>query len=322
MKMLFYGFRHAHIEGLYERAKKNARVTVAGCVEEDEEAKKGVLERLGITFDERSYDEWLETDVDVVAIGGRYGDRGRAIVKALRAGKHVIADKPICTTKEEYEEIAKLCKTKGLKLACMLDLRYMPSARAAKELLDGGTLGQVRCISFTGQHCLDYAHRPKWYFEKGMHGGTLNDLAIHGVDLITHLTGFRMSEINAARCWNAYATEVKDFKDCAMYMATLENGAGVIADVSYSAPSQIYATEIYWNFKFWCDNGLLTFNITNPNAKVYYAGEKEVKILDGVKDTKNYLDDFMDEIENGGSEFTESVLCTTEQVLHLQRSSK
>ena len=107
-----------------------------------------------------------------------------------------------------------------------------------------------------------------------------------------------------------------------MYMATLENGAGVIADVSYSAPSQIYATEIYWNFKFWCDNGLLTFNITNPNAKVYYAGEKEVKILDGVKDTKNYLDDFMDEIENGGSEFTESVLCTTEQVLYLQRSSK
>ena len=322
MKLLFYGFRHAHVEGLYERAKNNARVTVAGCVEENVEARAGVSERLGVTFDERSYDEWLETDIDAVAIGGRYGDRGRAIIKALRAGKHVIADKPICTTVEEYEEIAALCREKGMKVACMLDLRYMPSARAAKELLDSGKLGQVRSVSYTGQHCLDFAHRPKWYFEKGMHGGTLNDLAIHGVDLITHLTGFRMSEINAARCWNAYATEVKDFKDCAMYMATLENGAGVIADVSYSAPSQIYATEIYWNFKFWCDNGLLTFNITNPNAKVYYAGEKEVKILDGVKDTKNYLDDFMDEIENGGSEFTESVLCTTEQVLHLQRSSK
>lgn len=322
MKLLFYGFRHAHVEGLYERAKNNARVTVAGCVEENVEARAGVSERLGVTFDERSYDEWLETDIDAVAIGGRYGDRGRAIIKALRAGKHVIADKPICTTVEEYEEIAALCRGKGMKVACMLDLRYMPSARAAKELLDSGKLGQVRSVSYTGQHCLDFAHRPKWYFEKGMHGGTLNDLAIHGVDLITHLTGFRMSEINAARCWNAYATEVKDFKDCAMYMATLENGAGVIADVSYSAPSQIYATEIYWNFKFWCDNGLLTFNITNPNAKVYYAGEKEVKILDGVKDTKNYLDDFMDEIENGGSEFTESVLCTTEQVLHLQRSSK
>ena len=318
MKILFYGFRHAHIEGLYERAKNNPRVSIAACLEEDEEARKGVSERLGVTFDEKPYEEWLRTDVDAVAIGGRYGDRGRAIIKALRAGKHVIADKPICTCLEEYEEIARLTKEKGLKVACMLDLRYMPSARAAAELLQSGRLGEVRSISFTGQHCLDYTHRPKWYFEKGMHGGTLNDLAIHGVDLISFLTGYRMREVNAARCWNAYATEAKDFKDCATYMATLENGAGVIADVSYSAPSQIYVSEIYWNFKFWCDNGLLTFNITNPNAKVYYAGEREPKTVEGIKDAKNYLDDFIDEIETDGKAFTESVLCATEQALILQ----
>ena len=50
--------------------------------------------------------------------------------------------------------------------------------------------------------------------------------------------------------------------------------------------------------------------------------KKEVKIVDGIIDAKNYLDDFMDEIENGGNTFTESVLCATEQVLALQRSSK
>ena len=318
MKILFYGFRHSHIDGLFTQAKNNPRVTIAACLEEDEEARKGAEERLGVQFDSASYDAWLQTDIDVVAIGGRYGDRGPAIIKALKAGKHIIADKPICTKLEEYEEIAKLAKEKNLKIACMFDLRYMPSARAAKELFESGEMGEVRNISFTGQHYLNYGNRPMWYFEKGMHGGTLNDLAIHGVDLITHLTGLCMAEVNAARCWNAYATEQKDFKDCATYMATLENGAGVLADISYSAPPLVYATDIYWNFKFWCDNGLVTFNWVETDVKVYKLGEAQPKVLQGVKDDKNYLDDFLDEIEKDEKAMTDSVLCTTYHALLLQ----
>lgn len=322
MKILFYGFRHSHIDGLFSRAQNNARVEIAACLEENEEARKSAEERLGAKFDNQSYGEWLKTDVDVVAIGGRYGDRGNAIIEALKAGKHVIADKPICTKMEEYEEIARLVKEKNLKLACMFDLRYMPAARAAKTLFDGGEMGEVRNVSFTGQHYLNYGNRPMWYFEKGMHGGTLNDLAIHGVDLITHLTGFCMKEVNAARCWNAYATKEPHFKDCATYMATLENEAGVLADVSYSAPPLVYGTDIYWNFKFWCDKGLVTFNFKEPNVKIYKLGETEPKILEGVVDEKNYLDDLLDEMEQDGNSMTESVLCTTYQALLLQSKAQ
>ena len=322
MKILFYGFRHSHIDGLFQLTKHNARVEIAACLEEDDEARKSAEERLGVQFDTAPYDTWLQTDIDVVAIGGRYGDRGPAIIKALKAGKHIIADKPICTKLEEYEEIVKLAKEKNLKIACMFDLRYMPSARAAKTLFESGEMGEVRNISFTGQHYLNYGNRPMWYFEKGMHGGTLNDLAIHGVDLITHLTGLCMAEVNAARCWNAYATKEKDFKDCATYMATLENGAGVLADISYSAPPLVYATDIYWNFKFWCDNGLVTFNWKEPNVTIYKLGESEPKILEGIKDGKNFLDDLLDEIETNGDNMTQGVLCTTKQTLILQSKAE
>ena len=320
--MLFYGFRHSHIDGLFQLAQNNARVQIAACLEEDDAARKSAEERLGVQFDLQPYDEWLQTDIDIVAIGGRYGDRGQAIIKALKAGKHVIADKPICTSVEEYEEIARLVKEKGLKIACMFDLRYMSSSRAAKVLFESGEMGEVRNVSFTGQHYLNYGNRPMWYFEKGMHGGTLNDLAIHGVDLITHLTGLCMKEVNAARCWNAYATEQKDFKDCATYMATLENGAGVLADLSYSAPPLVYGTETYWNFKFWCDKGLVTFNWNTPNVTVYKFGENEPWVLDGIKDEKNYLDDLLDEIQTNGELMTDSVLCTTYQTLTLQSKAR
>ena len=322
MKILFYGFRHPHIYGLYRLAKDNPRVEIVACIEEDENARRTAEEKLGIKFDCTSQEKWLLKDIDVVAIGGRFGDRGEAIIKALKVGKNIIADKPICTKKEEYEEIARLVKETNLKVACMFDLRYIPSARVAKALFKSGEMGEVRNVSFTGQHCLDYANRPSWYFEENMHGGTLNDLAIHGVDLITHLTGLKINEVNSARCWNAYATEQKDFKDCATFMATLENGAGVIADVSYSAPPIVYSTDIYWNFKFWCDKGLVTFSLNSPNCIVYKFGEKEPIVYEGKKDTANYLDDLLDEIETNGSSMTESVLCTTKQAIVLQSKSK
>lgn len=322
MKILFYGFRHGHIEGLYHRAKQNPRVEIVACVEENDEARAGAQTRLGVQFDTQSYETWLQSDIDIVAIGGCYGNRGKAIIQALQAGKHVIADKPICTSLEEYEEIAKLANEKRLKIACMFDLRYMPSARTAKAVFESGELGEVRNVSFTGQHELNYENRPKWYFEKGMHGGTLNDLAIHGVDLITHLTGLRMSEVNAARCWNAYATKAKDFKDCATYMATLDNGAGVLADVSYSAPSLVYGSDIYWNFKFWCEHGLVTFGWKNPAVTIYKTGATEPMVLDGIQDEKNYLDDLLDEIETDGNAMTDSVLCATHQTLVLQSKAQ
>lgn len=322
MKILFYGFRHSHIEGLYMKAKENNRVEICACLEEDETAKKAMSEKLGIIFDEKSYDEWLKSDVDTVAIGGCYGDRGPAIIKALNAGKHVIADKPICTKMAEYKKIKALSEKNNLKVACMFDLRYMASARRAKEYIESGELGNVRNVSFIGQHCLDYANRPRWYYEKGKHGGTLNDLSIHGVDLITHLTGLKMEKVLSARTWNAFATEQPEFKDCGMFMAKLSNGAGVMADVSYSAPLQIYNSDVYWNFKFWCDKGMLTFHYSDNRVWVYKHEDKEPLILDGIVDGKNYLDDLIDDIANDDMLMTQSVLNTTEQVLKIQRATK
>lgn len=86
-------------------------------------------------FDNKSYSEMLsDRKIDAVAIGVKYGERERAVISALMAGKHIVSDKPICTSMTELSEIKKLSEEKNLKIACMLDLRYMPSAVAAKKL--------------------------------------------------------------------------------------------------------------------------------------------------------------------------------------------
>ena len=322
MKIIFYGFQHSHIFGLYKMLKQRTDVEIVACLEEDAFKREELAKEYDIICDKRGYDFWLMQDVDVVAIGLKYGERGEAIIKALEAGKHVISDKPICTSREQLHKITSLVKENGTKVACMLDLRYQNSTQIVKGLLKTKQLGDVKNISFTGQHCLDYAHRPSWYFEKGMHGGTINDIAIHGIDLVLYLTGLKIKKIYAARCWNSYAYNNPDFKDCATFMAELENGCGLIADVSYSAPSQVFSMPTYWDFKIWCQKGLIHFNATKSLVDVYQEGEEKVISLQKTVSVGDYFTDFVNEIKNNGTEITESVLLSTNQTLCVQEFSE
>ena len=101
-------------------------------------------------------------------------------------------------------------------------------------------------------------------------------------------------------------------------MAQLEGGASVLADVSYAGPAQIYSSPIYWNFKLWCDKGLLNFNINSPDVTIYAMDENAPKTVSGIQDGKNYLDDLLDEIEQDGSAMTDSVIASTRTTLTIQ----
>ena len=315
IKILFYGFRHGHVNSMYKLAIASDKYEVVGCVEENEEARRVAEELLETTFSDIPYEEWLKTDIDAVAFGGAYGDRGAAIIKALEAGKHVIADKPLCTSLKELRKIRSLSEKKGLKVGCMLELRYIGTAQRVKEILDSGRLGKIQNVSFTGQHDLNLDTRQKWYFEKGMHGGTINDIAIHGVDMVRYLTGLELDKVDCARTWNAYAKPYPDFKDCATFMARLDNGAEVMADVSYSSPG--WRTPTYWEFRFWCDTGLVYYSYFDKLVRVIERGCAPVD-YEGLPVYHNYLDDFHTEIIFGGDTFTKSVLDSTEITLGIQ----
>ena len=319
LRLLFNGFRHGHINALYKNAQQADFIEIAGCIESNAEARMRAEKKLNTTFSDQDYEWWLHSDVDVIAIGGAYGDRGDAIIRALSAGKHVIADKPVCTSMEQLETIKKLCVEKNCKLLCMLDLRYLPQSVVAKQLLQSGRLGQVRNIAFNGQHYIDYARRPNWYFEKGMHGGTINDLAIHGVDLVRMLTGMEFTRIDAARSWNAYAHKNPDFKDCAIFMAQLENGAGVLADISYSAPSFAFSMPSYWEFRFWCENGMLTFNYNDKTVTVFEEGCEKPEIITCSPTDGGCLQELYNEICEDGFDCTQNVLKSTATALRIQQ---
>lgn len=288
INILFVGFRHGHIESLYKECVENKDINIIGCIESDEKARNDVANRLSIEFSDTQYEEFLmRPDVDAVAVGDYYGARGDIILRAIQARKHVIADKPICTDLKTLKKIEKALSLNKVVFAEMLDLRYMKIAQEAKKIVSSGAIGEVKNISFTGQHCLNYGVRPSWYFEKGKHGGTINDLAIHGVDMVRMISGLEFKKVQAVRQWNSYAKEVREFLDSATFMASLSNGAGVLADVSYSAPKGDWMNlPTYWNFDIWCEKGMLNLSVSKDKLTLYKEGFTEGEII----------------IENGGAQ--------------------
>ena len=311
MKIAFAGFRHGHIFSLYESALKECDVEIVGCFESDEETKSAVESDHGVRFNYSSYDELLRGDCDVVAIGDYYGIRGEMVIKALRAGKHVICDKPICTRLSEIDEIERLAKEKSLVVGCMLTLRFMKCAAQAKELIQNGEIGEVLNASFTGQHCLNYGKRPAWYFEDGKHCGTINDIAIHGVDVVRFVTAKNLTRVCYAETKNAFAKKEPHFKDTAHFVAEFDSMT-LMADVSYSAPPFEGTLPTYWRFCFWGTEGMISFNYADNEVHLYKENEHIIKCEPTRTD---YLGDLMLEISGKPS------LMTTEAVLRSQRQT-
>ena len=317
MNLAFAGFRHSHIIAFYKTAQSNRRVKITGSFENDAAVRESVSRKYGMKFTYDTYEDILnDKAVDAVAIGEYYSKRGSMIIDALKHGKHVICDKPLCTTLEELEVIESLARENKLAVSCLLDLRYMPQVERVKRMISENAIGRINIISFTAQHCLDYENRPSWYFEEGKHGGTINDIAIHGVDLIRYITGKELTRVNFARTWNAFAQKAPEFKDCGQFAAELGD-ISLIADVSYAAPRFTGIMPTYWDFKLWGSEGMLSFNYAEPVIRVY----KTLEItIDCDKCEIGLLDAFIDEVVGKSTKInTFDILNSQRQTLLIQK---
>jgi len=322
IKTAFVGFEHPHMTGLYNDIKESTLFDASGAFEADEATRKTVEEKGVVFSDAESYTEFLNnTDAEVVTVGSHYAARGRVIIEALKAGKHIIADKPLCTEPEELAEIRKIADEKNLAVCILLSLRKNKSILGALNAVKSGKLGEINNIIFEGEHPLNYGKRAGWYFEKGKHGGVINDIAVHGIDLVRMFTGSDVDSVIGAREWNFYAREVPSFLDSAQFMIKMKSGAGVVADVSYSAPSEYgYTHPSYWHFRIFGKEGMIDFREGSEDI-IFYPASGEIEKLEPIPPEKDLIAEFADVISDKSAvkEYNKEMFDSTEQTLLIQK---
>jgi predicted dehydrogenase len=313
-RFAFVGFRHAHITAVYQAVQQRDDCTLLAACEEDPNMRDQLAKGNDVEITHESFGQMLaEVDCDAVAVGDYYGIRGRRVLDALAAGKHVLSDKPLCTSMDELEQIRTLAAENNLQVFAQLDMRDLPALRTLRRVIAEGRLGEVQTVTFLGQHPLMFGTRPAWYFEEGKHGGTINDIAIHAFDWLPWLTGRRVAEVTAARAWNARLEEVPHFQDAAQLMLRLDNDGGVLGDVSYLTPDACgYAIPQYWRILVHGSEGLAE---ACPATSTLHVAERETALrpVDLDNERKDgYFVDFLDAVT--GSEPQTGSLSTAESL--------
>lgn len=299
-RFAFVGFQHPHIWDLVARANAHPEVEVVGYCEEDAVTRDSLAASGKVKVTHSDYRAMLaELKIDVVVVGDLFVKRGRIVIDALSSGRHVLADKPMCTTLAEYEEIVRLATTKRLTVGMMLDMRDSGVFAKVRELVRAGEIGEIRAVSLGGQHPLLPGVRPGWYHEAGKHGGTINDIAVHGLDLVPWITGLDFRRVVAARVWQAGVPAGSQFQNAGQFMMELENGAGLIADVSYFSPnSQGYSLPMYWRLTLWGSLGAIETALNAKEITLYKEGEKTGRPLAvGTPTPGGYLESFLRELQ-------------------------
>ena len=137
-----------------------------------------------------------DPEVDAVYVATPPDGHARYALMAARAGKPVYVEKPMARESAECRAMIEGCREAGVPLFVAYYRRALPRFLKAKEILDGGGIGEVRNVSVTfakpdpaAGGCLDGGAEP-WRLDPGIAGGGLFlDLASHTLDLLDFLLG-------------------------------------------------------------------------------------------------------------------------------------
>jgi predicted dehydrogenase len=119
---------------------------------------------------------------------------------ALRAGKHVLCEKPLATSAEDARKLMELARAKGLRNCTCHNLRYYPMAQQMRCLREAGDLGEILVVQGTySQDWLLYDTDWNWRLDSRENGPSrvMADIGSHWCDMAEHVTGLRITELCA-----------------------------------------------------------------------------------------------------------------------------
>jgi predicted dehydrogenase len=143
-------------------------------------------------------------NMDAVVLGTPNALHAAHALAALNAGKHVLVEKPMATSREDARAMIDAAKAAGKFLMVGQNQRLARPHQMARDILKSGRLGKVISFRTAFKHpgpefwCIDAPSTNTWFFKKPMASmGVCGDLGIHKADLMRYLLGEEIVEVQA-----------------------------------------------------------------------------------------------------------------------------
>lgn len=173
-------------------------------------------------------------DIDVVAICSPNGLHAAHSIAALKAGYHVLCEKPLGLSVQECGDMIKTAEQMNKRLFAIKQNRFNPPVAAVKKIIDEGRLGKIFDVQLS---CFwnrneDY-YKNSWKGTKTLDGGTLYTQFSHFIDLLYWMLG-DVKEVKAFM-GNYIHEGIIEFEDTGVVILKFYNGA--IGTINYTVNS-------------------------------------------------------------------------------------
>ncbi len=183
--------------------KAHPDAQVAGLFDLNRERAESLARQYGVKVYD-SYEEMLsDSSVDAVSVCAANAAHAEMTVDALKAGKHVLCEKPMATTLADCERMVRASRDSGKTLMIGQNQRLTAAHVKARELIEAGAIGRVITFTMAFRHCgpETWSVDPganTWFFDKSRAVlGVMADLGVHKTDLLQFLTGQTITEVTA-----------------------------------------------------------------------------------------------------------------------------
>jgi len=226
----------------------------------------------------RSFDEMVRSDlIDTVCIATPHPLHHDMAIAALRAGKHVLTEKPIAVTVQEADEMAAVAEETGRRLGVVFQQRFRNVILRAKEMISSGALGPIyrTNLVFSAYKADAYYRSAAWRGTwPGEGGGVLYNQAPHPIDVFLWLGGMPSKVL----AWSRTLTHPIDVEDIASALLEYPSGAqGMLQCNVVQVPNQNYMEFFGENGRLHVEGETLTFDrLETPLLKFQQAQHKSI----------------------------------------------
>jgi UDP-N-acetylglucosamine 3-dehydrogenase len=187
------------------------------------EIAKAVAERFNVKAYTNAGKLLKRKDVEAVSICAWSTSLAKEALKALKAGKHVLVEKPMATNTKQAEKLLETAEKGGLHLTVGFLMRFIPGIRHIKEAIENRTIGNLVCAT---------AKRVSQWPERIGDVGVVKDIAIHDIDVMRYL----FNEDPIAVYAKTGRMRHKKFEDYAQIMLTFEGGKSAFIESNWLTP--------------------------------------------------------------------------------------
>jgi len=173
-----------------------------------------------------------DPSIDAVVIATPPHTHCELVHRALLAGKNVLVEKPLCLDVAASRELCDLAEQRGLVLMVDHTFLYTGAVEKLKELIDGGTLGEL--------YYLDSIRINLGLFQ--LNASVIEDLAPHDISIFNYLLGERPSEVSAIG--SSHFMEMQSAPDIAYMTLRYPSGVSAHIHLSWISPVKVRKTMI------------------------------------------------------------------------------